>query len=72
MKTENIGTNAGVVWRTLRNSDSEMSIKALTDATGLDVIAAAAAIGWLARENKIIIKETQDGCLLTVFKECYY
>ena len=72
MKTENIGANAGVVWRTLRNSDSEMSIKALMDATGLDVIAAAAAIGWLARENKIIIKETQDGYLLTVFKECYY
>ena len=72
MNIEKIGMNAGIVWRALYGSESEMSIKSLMDATGLDIIQVAAAIGWLARENKIIVRETEDGFLLTVYRECYY
>ena len=72
MKTEKIGANAGVIWRTLHASDSDMSVAALINVTGLSMFEVSTAIGWLARENKIIIKETEEGCLLNVFKEYYY
>ena len=72
MKTEKIGANAGVIWRTLHASESDMSVANLIEKTGLNMFEVSTAIGWLARENKIIVKETGDGCLFNVFKECYY
>lgn len=72
MNIERIGNNAGIVWRTLHNSEKEMSLTELTQATGLDPMEVVAAIGWLARENKIIINEAQDDYLLHVFKEYYF
>ena len=69
---ENIGTNAGIVWRTLHNSERDLSLQELTQATGLDIIHVAAAIGWLARENKIVITPDADGAVFHVYKECYF
>lgn len=72
MSNETIGTHAGVVWRTLYGSEKEMSLEALVRTTGLRLIEVVAAIGWLARENKIMIKEDQDEYCFAVYKECYY
>ena len=72
MKKEEIGKNAGVVWRTLHDKESEMSFGALSEATRLSNTELAAAIGWLSRENKIIVKDTNNDFYFTVYKECYY
>ena len=67
-----IGTHAGIIWRVLHNSDKELSFKALMKVTELRVEDIAAAIGWLSREHKIFIKDSQDGLLFSVYNECYY
>ena len=72
MKKEEIGKNAGIVWRTLHDKESEMSLGALVEATRLSDTELAAAIGWLSRENKIIVKEANNQFYFTVYKECYY
>ncbi len=72
MIIEDIGRNAGIVWRTLNNNQKDMSMYELTIATALDKVSLAAAIGWLARENKISINKTEDGYLLHVYQECYF
>ena len=72
MSNETIGTHAGVVWRTLYGNDKEMSLETLVRTTGLRLIEVVAAVGWLARENKILIKEDEEGYSFAVYKECYY
>ena len=67
-----IGTHAGIVWRALHHADKELSFKSLLAATKLRVEDIAAAIGWLSREHKIYIKETNEGVYFSVFKEYYY
>ena len=53
-----IGENAGVVWRFLNASSSEkFSFEQLQKGTQLKNDELYAAIGWLARENKIQIEE---------------
>lgn len=52
MKAENIGKNAGIVWRTLYHNETEMTFRELVQATQLSEIDVAAAIGWLSREYK--------------------
>ena len=46
MDKATIGTNAGIVWRTINESGRPWKYEELKSATN-------AAIGWLARENKI-------------------
>jgi hypothetical protein len=50
--TLKIGTNAGKIWKLLA-SQKEANITSLTRRTMLDEQDLHAAIGWLARENKI-------------------
>ena len=53
-----IGENAGIVWRFLNASSSEkFSFEQLKKGTKLKNDELYAAIGWLARENKIQIEE---------------
>ena len=52
MNKYQIGTNAGVVWRLL-NDNSRWSYCELKKASGLSDKDLFAAIGWLAREDKI-------------------
>lgn len=47
-----IGTNAGIVWNVLKNN-AHWSYEQLKTASGLSDRDLNAAIGWLARENKI-------------------
>mgnify|MGYP002508451514 CR=1 FL=1 len=51
MNKERIGENAGIVWRVLHNN--KYSWEELVKATELNPLELAAAIGWLAREDKI-------------------
>lgn len=54
MNTETIGYNAGTVWVAL-NSAEALGVKQLRKITKLKDKELFAALGWLARENKIII-----------------
>lgn len=53
MDKATIGTNAGIVWRTLSASGRPWKYEELKKATKLSDRDLNAAIGWLARENKI-------------------
>ncbi len=52
---EKIGNNAGAVWNALNNG--EMEIKDLKKSVKFTDKELWAAIGWLAREDKLAIKE---------------
>ncbi len=56
MNKYSIGTNAGIVWR-LMNNDRRWSYQELKQESGLSDRELNAAIGWLAREDKIQIEE---------------
>ena len=56
---ETIGINAGKVWSILDES-GEQSIKELRKASGLVYYDLYAALGWLARENKVVLEEIKD------------
>lgn len=58
-----IGTNAGIVWRSLAESNVALSWENLLSRTGLDPLDQATAIGWLMKEDKICICP-HDGKLL--------
>lgn len=63
---EIIGNNAGLVWNAL-SANNGLSIKALKKATKIskekDLYA---ALGWLGREGKISIEETEDDVVVTL------
>lgn len=57
MKKETIGNNAGLVWQVLQNG--EMEVKAVKKATKLTEKDLNLALGWLAREGKVNLKEVE-------------
>lgn len=63
---EIIGNNAGLVWNAL-SANNGLNIKALKKATKIskekDLYA---ALGWLAREGKISIAETEEDVVVTL------
>lgn len=59
MDKQSIGINAGIVWRLLDNN-RRWEYNELKSASGLSDRDLNAAIGWLARENKIEFK-TDEG-----------
>lgn len=52
MNKESIGTNAGIIW-CIMNNHRTWNYAALKEQSGLPDMELCAAIGWLARENKI-------------------
>jgi hypothetical protein len=52
MNKRSIGTNAGIIWRIMNNNMS-WNYAELKEKSGLSDMDLCAAIGWLARENKI-------------------
>lgn len=72
MKKEMIGVNAGIVWRTLSNRRERMTFSELLMATQLNPIELSAAIGWLAREDKLFFAEDGGREYISVYHECYY
>ena len=59
MNKDKIGTNAGIIWDLLNNK-KRWHIDELCKATGLSKKDTYIAIGWLAREDKIEIKKSDD------------
>jgi hypothetical protein len=59
MEKDNIGQNAGVVWRQI-DTKGAMSVSQLNKLTKLDMKQIYLALGWLARENKIYFYYTRD------------
>ena len=65
MDKKAIGTNAGIIWNLLNNSE-KWDVSQLMEKSGLTEIEVYTAIGWLARENKI---EIEDIAISTPKKE---
>ncbi len=57
IKVESVfGVNAGIVWEAL-NQNGPCAIDNLVKATGLSRELVYGALGWLGRENKIILEK---------------
>ena len=67
-----IGTNAGVVWTTLNASNSKLSINDLQDKTQLTEVDILIAVGWLAREGKVVIFDEGGIMYFSTYHEMYY
>ncbi len=65
MNKRTIGTNAGIIWNLLNNNE-RWDVCQLSDKSGLTEKEVYAAVGWLARENKIEIEEKPDD------NDCFY
>ena len=61
MKKEEIGKNAGILWRLLADKGM-LSIRELGENTSLNVLNMGMGLGWLSRENKVNFEE-KDGML---------
>lgn len=59
MNTEEIGNYAGQVWQALNVADA-LGVKQLKKITKLKDKEVFAALGWLARENKLVIAPDPD------------
>ena len=71
MNTDTIGMNAGLVWNALNEAEA-MGLKQLKKVTKLKEKELYAAIGWLARENKIDIQtnpEDEKELILTLVQD---
>ncbi|MBQ4344606.1 MAG: winged helix-turn-helix domain-containing protein [Muribaculaceae bacterium] len=65
MNAETIGTWAGLIWNALNEADV-LGSKQIKKVTKLKDKELYAAIGWLAREGKLNIEESEDGKELTL------
>lgn len=72
IKQDLIGINAGIIWRLLYSTQRRMTFKELVTNTNLNPMAVAAAIGWLARENKIVFIQEGEDDFFYIYQECYY
>ena len=61
MDVQSIGKNAGVLWQVLNGEHRKWSYSEIKETSGLSDRELNAAIGWLAREGKLNIEETQVG-----------
>jgi hypothetical protein len=57
--TQEIGLMAGKVWHTLETK-GEMSLAALKKNLGTRELTADWAIGWLAREDKLVLRKERN------------
>ena len=65
MNAETIGPWAGLIWNALNEADV-LGSKQIKKVTKLKDKELYAAIGWLAREGKLNIEESEDGKELTL------
>lgn len=59
MNVKTIGLWAGAVWKALDEKEGSLGMKALKKATKLKEKELYAALGWLARESKVSIDDTE-------------
>lgn len=62
---ETIGSNAGALWNALSVKNAQ-TVKALKKATKQKDKEIYAALGWLARENKISLETVGDDVVVTL------
>ncbi len=66
MNNDSIGTNAGLVWNALNNQNGQ-TIKELKKSTKIKTDKVLfSAIGWLAREGKVVLEECEDDVKVTL------
>lgn len=65
MNTETIGTWAGLVWNALNEADV-LGMKQIKKITKLKEKEVYAALGWLAREDKVTFEENGDNTEILV------
>lgn len=61
MDVQSIGNCAGKVWELLNSEHRKWSYNEIKKSTGMSDREINASIGWLAREGKLNIEETQVG-----------
>ena len=71
MEKSKIGENAGIIWRALE-SKGRLSFEQLQAETGLEMMDLFAAIGWLAREDKISFNKENGITSVRLYQERYY
>ncbi|HOV71400.1 MAG TPA: winged helix-turn-helix domain-containing protein [Dysgonamonadaceae bacterium] len=71
MNKKDIGINAGIIWNLLSDNE-KWDVKKLKKASGLSEKEIYAAIGWLARENKIEFEEGEDNEYYYLIIEYYF
>ncbi|MDE5643144.1 MAG: winged helix-turn-helix domain-containing protein [Muribaculaceae bacterium] len=59
MNVETIGVNAGTVWNALNEAEA-LGVKQLKKITKLKDKEVFAALGWLAREDKVMLAEDPE------------
>ena len=60
MNVQTIGENAGIVWSLLHGENRKWEYSELKAAAGMSERDLNAAIGWLAREDKVYFETMQD------------
>lgn len=66
MNVETIGLWAGATWNALNDANGTLNMKGLKKATKLKEKEVYAAIGWLAREGKVNVNETETEVEVTL------
>ncbi len=67
MNIESIGTWAGQVYKALESSETRvLGTKGLKKATKLKKDEMMAALGWLGREGKVTLTETEDDLVVAL------
>ena len=66
MNVDIIGSWAGLVWTALSGNEGKLTVKGLKKATKLKEKEVYAAIGWLAREGKVNVNETETDIDVTL------
>lgn len=64
MLNEKIGSNAGLVWVALANG--ELNVKTVKKTTKLTEKDLNLALGWLAREGKIVFNEVEGDLFIAL------
>jgi hypothetical protein len=68
MKKEQIGINAGIIWKTLDGDLTDTEINNVMKKSKLKKEDFYMALGWLAREHKIKFHVTDDStCLFLIY-----
>lgn len=66
MNVETIGIWAGAVWTALNGAEGALDVKGLKRVTKLKEKEVYAAIGWLAREGKVNVNESEKDVEVTL------
>ena len=72
MNIQSIGESAGIIWNLLQSESRKWDYQEIKQATGLSDRIINAAIGWLAREGKLSIEETNVGRRNVLYIELNY